>query len=83
MLGVKPIDVYTIVAVSVASLNFLKSIPACISPGKGKNGSTVAVSAEYSSFFSILSKNSNMFAAIIFILFILRKQVFFFDINKI
>ena len=45
MLGVKPIDVYTLVAISVASLNFLKSIPACISPGKGKNGSTVAVSA--------------------------------------
>lgn len=46
MLGVKPIDVYITVAISVASLNFLKSIPACISPGQGKNGSTVAVSAE-------------------------------------
>ena len=49
MLGVKPIDVYILVAISVASLNFLKSIPACISPGKGKNGSTVAVSAELNS----------------------------------
>jgi len=58
MLGVKPIDVYTIVAISVASLNFLKSIPACISPGKGKNGSTVAGT-------SVLSPASPLFLLVI------------------
>ena len=39
-----PIDVYTMTAISIAMINFMKTIPACISPGTGKNGSTVAVS---------------------------------------
>ena len=38
------IDAYILVAMTIATINFIKSIPACISPGKGKNGSTVAVS---------------------------------------
>ena len=46
LFGVQLIDVYIFVAITIATINFLKSIPACISPGKGKNGSTVAVSAE-------------------------------------
>ena len=41
------IDVYILLAISIALINFIKSIPACISPGKGKNGSTVAVSASF------------------------------------
>ena len=31
-------------ALVIAMLNFMKTIPACVSPGTGKNGSTVAVS---------------------------------------
>ena len=44
LLGVQLIDVYILTAMSMAIINFVKSIPACISPGSGKNGSTVAVS---------------------------------------
>ena len=44
LIGIKLVDVYTVVAMVIAMLNFIKSIPACVSPGKGKNGSTVAVS---------------------------------------
>ena len=43
-----PIDVYTMTAISIAMINFMKTIPACISPGTGKNGSTVAVSSHLS-----------------------------------
>jgi len=42
ILGIKLVDAYTIVALVIAMLNFMKSIPACVSPGTGKNGSTVA-----------------------------------------
>ena len=39
---------------SIAMINFIKSIPACISPGSGKNGSTVAVSDHTSSVLCVL-----------------------------
>jgi len=42
LIGIRLVDVYTVVAMVIAILNFIKSIPACVSPGKGKNGSTVA-----------------------------------------
>ena len=44
LLGIKLVDAYTIVALVIAMLNFMKSLPACVSQGTGKNGSTVAVS---------------------------------------
>ena len=44
LIGIRLVDVYTVVAMVIAMLNFIKSIPACVTPGKGKNGSTVAVS---------------------------------------
>ena len=46
LIGIKLVDVYTVVAMGIAILNFVKSIPACVSPGTGKNGSTVAVSVK-------------------------------------
>ena len=53
------IDVYILLAISIALINFIKSIPACISPGKGKNGSTVAVSASFQ--LQFCAKNSFLF----------------------
>jgi len=58
LFGVQLIDVYIFVAITIATINFLKSIPACISPGKGKNGSTVAGT-------SVLSPASPLFLLVV------------------
>merc|ERR1719351_232263 len=58
LFGVQLIDVYIFVAITIATINFLKSIPACISPGKGKNGATVAGT-------SVLSPASPLFLLVV------------------
>jgi len=58
LIGVPLIDAYILVAMTIAMINFIKSIPACISPGKGKNGSTVAGT-------SVLSPASPLFLLVV------------------
>jgi len=58
LIGVPLIDAYILVAMTIATINFIKSIPACISPGKGKNGSTVAGT-------SVLSPASPLFLLVV------------------
>ena len=45
ILNTPPVFLYILAGMVMAIFNVCKTIPACISPGAGKNGSTIAVSS--------------------------------------
>jgi len=42
VLGIQPLDIYFLAALIIGGINLVKTIPACVSGGSGKNGSSVA-----------------------------------------